>query len=123
MSREPSLSVQNGLVSVAVVDGDTKSSFASRPFASLEARGNPEILMGLTGACALSLIFYAVLLSIPFLPGVEIGPILLMSLGFPAASYLYRSTIASSAQENTPEGLALVRLHGHAKTTQDNPAK
>lgn len=120
MSREPSLSMQKGLIPVAGADGDTKRSGASRVrtllwvlllfavvvitnlavnrlLAFLEARGSSEVLVGLTGLLVLSLIIYTVLLSIPFVPGVEIGLFLLMSLGAPVAPYVYLATIAGLA--------------------------
>jgi hypothetical protein len=48
----------------------------------------------MTGMLVLTLLFYATLIAIPFVPGVEIGLFLLIAFGAPVAPYVYLATLS-----------------------------
>uniref|UniRef100_UPI004047CFA4 hypothetical protein n=1 Tax=Yoonia sp. TaxID=2212373 RepID=UPI004047CFA4 len=68
-----------------------------RLLAYLESTGSTDIQAALTGMLVLTLVLYAILLAIPFVPGVEIGLFLLMTLGAPVAPYVYFATVIGLA--------------------------
>ena len=61
--------------------------------AYLGATGSSELQAALAGMLVLTLIVYGVLIAIPFVPGVEIGVFLLITLGAPVAPYVYLATL------------------------------
>jgi hypothetical protein len=77
-------------ISVAV----TVNLATDRLLAYLETTGKSEIQSAMTGMLVLILILYALLIAIPFVPGVEIGLFLLIALGAPVAPFVYLATLA-----------------------------
>jgi hypothetical protein len=69
----------------------------NRLLAYLETTGSTDIQTALTGMLVVTLVLYAILLAIPFVPGVEIGLFLLMTLGAPVAPYVYFATVIGLA--------------------------
>jgi hypothetical protein len=77
------------LISVAVF----ANLAVGRVLVHLGAAGSAEIQTAMTGMFILTLLFYAILIAIPFVPGVEIGLFLLITLGAPVAPYVYLATL------------------------------
>ncbi len=61
--------------------------------AYLGATGSSELQSAMAGMLVLTLIVYSVLIATPFVPGVEIGLFLLVTLGAPVAPYVYLATL------------------------------
>ncbi len=58
------------------------------------ASQSPEMQLALTGIVVLSLLFYAVLMAIPFVPGLEIGMSLLLMQGPSIAPFVFLATFS-----------------------------
>lgn len=77
------------LISVAV----GANLVADQIIAYLQTSGSAEIQAVITGMLVLILVLYAILIAIPFVPGVEIGLFLLIAFGAPVAPFVLLATI------------------------------